>query len=56
MKYSVDLYYDATITVELEANDEGEALDKARDYAEIEADTNQFNICNERSSRVRTLE
>lgn len=55
-KYVVTLSYDATIEVEVECNNEGEALDKARDYAERDAGINQFHICNERNSRVRQTE
>lgn len=51
-KYTVRLNYEAVIDVEVEANDEGAALDKARDYAEMEADARQFNICNEKQSRI----
>ena len=56
MRYCVTLSYDATIDVEVEASDEGDALDKARDYAETEADASFFNICNERNGRVRQLD
>jgi hypothetical protein len=38
--------YNASIVVEVLANDEGEALDKARDRAE-DADIRQFTIGNE---------
>ena len=55
-KYTVRLTYEAVIDVEVEAKDEGEALDKARDYAEIEADSNQFSICNEKHSRILSTE
>ena len=51
-KYTVRLNYEAVIDVEVEAEDEGDALDKARDYAEMEADARQFNICNEKQSRI----
>ena len=54
-KYQVTLNYDARITLEVLANDEGEALDKARDIAE-ETDPRQFTICNERESRANVID
>lgn len=51
-RYVVRLNYDASIDVEVEANDEGEALSKAREYAETDADARQFSICNERNSNI----
>ena len=54
-KYSVRLNYDAVLTVEVMAEDEGDALDKARTIAE-ETDPRQFTICNERESRTNCLE
>lgn len=50
-KYTIQLNYNASIIVEVNANDEGEALDKARDKAE-DADIKQFTICGERESQV----
>jgi hypothetical protein len=50
-KYKVQLNYNAQITVEVDAKDEGEALDKARDKAE-EADIKQYTICGERESQI----
>ncbi len=50
-RYTIRLNYDASITVDVLANDEGEALAKARDKAE-DADINQFVICNERTSDI----
>lgn len=55
-KYTVRLTFEAIIDVEVEAGDEGEALSKARDYAEIQADARQFNICNEKNSRIISSE
>lgn len=50
-KYKIQLNYNASIIVEVEAKDEGEALDKARNKAE-EADIKQFTICGERESQI----
>lgn len=50
-KYLVQLNYNASIEVSVEADDEGEALDKARDFAE-EADIRQFSLCGENDSRI----
>ncbi len=50
-KYTIQLNYNASIVVEVNANDEGEALDKARDKAE-DADIKQFTICGERESQI----
>lgn len=51
MIYTIDLKYIASITQTVEAEDEGEALDKARDKAE-EADMSDFNIVEELESRI----
>ena len=51
MKYTVELNYNASIVVTVEADNEGEALDKARDIAE-ESDIEQFTITNERESQI----
>lgn len=50
-KYTIQLNYNASIVVEVNANDEGEALDKARDKAE-DADIKQFTIGGERESQI----
>ena len=50
-KYKIQCNYTASIVVEVEAKDEGEALDKARNKAE-EADIKQFTICGERESQI----
>ena len=50
-RYTIQLNYNASIIVEVNANDEGEALDKARDKAE-DADIKQFTIGNERESKI----
>ena len=49
--YTIQLNYNASIIEEVEAEDEGEALDKARDKAE-DADIKQFTICGERESQI----
>ena len=50
-KYTIQMNYNASIIVEVLANDEGEALDKARDKAE-DADIRQFTISSENESRI----
>ena len=50
-KYTIQMNYNASIVVEVFANDEGEALDKARDKAE-DADIRQFTLGNEQESRI----
>lgn len=55
-KYVVRLNFEATIDVEVDANDEGDALSKARDYAETVADARQFNICNEKHAKILSNE
>ena len=50
-KYTIQLNYNASIVVDVSANDEGEALDKARTKAE-DADIRQFTICGERESQI----
>ena len=47
--------YIATIDVEVEANDEGEALDRARDVAE-DADMNEYVLTTEREAQVLAVE
>ena len=51
--YTIQLNYNATITVNVEGkfNDEGEALNKAREIAE-DADINEFTIGEERESKI----
>lgn len=49
--YTIELKYIATITETVEANDEGEALDKARNLAE-EADMEDFTIIEELESQM----
>jgi len=50
-QYTIELNYRATITQTVEANDEGEALDKARNLAE-EADMENFVIVEELESQM----
>jgi len=50
-KYVIQYNFNASITVEVEANDEGEALEKGRNIAE-EADIKQFTICGEREAQI----
>lgn len=50
-RYTVQLNYNASIVVEVEANDEGEALSKARDLAE-DADMEQFNLGEEQNTQI----
>lgn len=49
--YKIQYNYNASIIVEVNANDEGEALEKGRNIAE-EADIKQFTICGERESQI----
>ena len=49
--YEIELNYNAKITQMVQAENEGEALDKARDLAE-EADKSDFIIGEERESRI----
>lgn len=49
--YTVELNYTTAITVEVEANDEGEALQNARDIAE-QAPMSSFSIIEENRSRI----
>lgn len=51
MIYTIELNYNARIIQSVEANNEGEALEKARNLAE-EADMKDFILTNENESRV----
>lgn len=51
MKYTIELNYNARIEQTVEAENEGEALDKARELAE-EADMDDFTLTSERESRI----
>ena len=50
-KYTIQMNYNASIVVEVMADDEGQALDKARDRAE-DADIRQFTIGSENESKI----
>mgnify|MGYP006330199563 CR=1 FL=1 len=54
-KYTIQMNYNASIIVEVLANDEGEALDKAREIAE-DADINEFTIGEERESKILNVQ
>lgn len=54
-KYTIQMNYNASIVVDVFANDEGEALDKARDKAE-DADIREFTIGSENESRILRTE
>lgn len=43
--------YNASLTLVVEADNEGSALDKARDIAE-DADIKQFTICGENEAKI----
>lgn len=49
--YEIELNYKAKITQMVEADNEGDALDKARNLAE-EADKSDFSIGEEMESRI----
>ena len=49
--YTIELNYNARITRTIEANDEGEALEKARQLAE-DADMNEYTLTEEKTSRI----
>lgn len=50
-RFKVQMNYNASIVFEINAVDEGAALDKARDMAE-DADIRQFVICNENDAKI----
>jgi hypothetical protein len=50
-KFTIQCNYNASIVDEVDAKDEGEALDKARNKAE-EADIKEYVICGERESQI----
>ena len=49
-KYRVELTYNATIEVEVEAKNEGDALEKAREKAE-NSDINMYSLFGETNAR-----
>ena len=50
-KFTIQCNFNASYTTEVDAKDEGEAYDKARNMAE-EADIKEFVICGERESQI----
>lgn len=50
-KFKIQYNYNASIVVDVDAKDEGEALEKGRNIAE-EADIRQFNICGEGETQI----
>lgn len=50
-RYVIQMNYNASIVVEVNADDEGQALDKARDKAE-DADIREFTIGSENESKI----
>ena len=55
MKFVVRMSYNATIDVPVDAADEGDALQKAREVAE-NADIKQFSLFNENNASVVSRE
>ena len=54
-QYTIELNYVTAFTVEVEANDEGEALTKARELAEM-APMSRFHIVEETQTRVLNVQ
>lgn len=54
-QYTIKSNFNAYIITNVYAENEGEALDKAREYAE-DADIKQFVICGERESEILNQE
>ena len=50
-KYKIQYSFNATIVVDVDGKDEGDALEKGRRIAE-DADIKQFTICGERESQI----
>lgn len=50
-KYTIEMNYNAFIVLDVFAEDEGQALDKARDMAE-DADIRQFTIGAENNAKI----
>jgi len=50
-KYTIQYNFNASIIVDVTANDEGEALEKGRNIAE-DADIKQYTICGEREAQI----
>lgn len=51
MIYTIELNYNARYVATVEADNEGDALEKARNIAE-EADMKEFTLTNEHESRI----
>ena len=51
MNYTIQFNYNASIAIDVDAKDEGEALSKARAMSE-EADIKEFSICGEREAQI----
>ena len=52
--YKIQYNYNASIVVDVEAKDEGEALEKGRNIAE-EADIKQFTIFGEKEAQILNI-
>ena len=50
-KYKIQYNFNASIVVEVDGKDEGDALEKGRNIAE-EADIKQFTLCGEREAQI----
>ncbi len=50
-KFKIQYNFNASIVVDVDAKDEGDALEKGRRIAE-DADIKQFTICGERESQI----
>ena len=53
--YTVEIAYNAKFIATVEANDEGEALHKAREVAE-ETDADEFILTEERDSKIISID
>ncbi len=50
-KFTIKMNYKASIIFDVDAENEGDALDKARELAE-DADVREFSICNELPAEI----
>lgn len=53
-KYKIELNYISKFIADIEADDEGSALEKARNMAE-DADMSEFTLADEREARVLSV-
>lgn len=53
--YTIEFNFSASIVIDVEANDEGEALTKARELAEM-APMSRFSITEEHNSRILNVQ